>query len=365
MKIVVFDNLPDGGAKRVVYEQVKGLSKNNIISYVTHDKESVYPIQKYADGYYPQKLDWRDYRGYKRPLKEWDLVYRIRNKYREIASLIDQMNPDVVLVHPCMLTQAPILLEFLNSKSVYFMEEWLRLVYEPDLHPTNTFNFPNKLYESARRQILKRLDYSATKSAKYWITHSDYMASCIKSTYGVTPSKVPLGVAIDSFKPDPSIKPKHFLFVGEKEEINGYPLLESVLRNNKFPIKYLTFSEQGYVSSKQMVHLYQSSIAVLCLSKNEPFGLVPLEAMACGVPVIAVDEGGHKDTIINGETGILIPRKPDVLIEAMNRLMNDKQLRDNMGRAGRGRVKKYYTWDKHNNKLESVLKKLGNISVKS
>lgn len=49
-----------------------------------------------------------------------------------------------------------------------------------------------------------------------------------------------------------------------------------------------------------------SAIAVIFIAKNEDFGMVALESMSCGVPVIGVNEGGIKETVIDGETGILI-----------------------------------------------------------
>lgn len=49
------------------------------------------------------------------------------------------------------------------------------------------------------------------------------------------------------------------------------------------------------------------AIATICVSKNEDFGMVAIESMSCGVPVIAVDEGGYRETMVAGETGYLIP----------------------------------------------------------
>ena len=79
----------------------------------------------------------------------------------------------------------------------------------------------------------------------------------------------------------------------------------------------------------------------------EPFGLTPLEAMACGTPVIGSDVGGIKFTVADGETGFLVPaRDPAALADRMERLVMDRALGRRMGRAARSRVEKLFTWRK-------------------
>jgi D-inositol-3-phosphate glycosyltransferase len=77
----------------------------------------------------------------------------------------------------------------------------------------------------------------------------------------------------------------------------------------------------------------------------EPFGLTPLEGMACGRPVIGSAVGGITFTIADGKTGLLVPpRDPDALATALLRLMADRDLRERMGRAARQRVEREFTW---------------------
>lgn len=79
----------------------------------------------------------------------------------------------------------------------------------------------------------------------------------------------------------------------------------------------------------------------------EPFGLTPLEAMACGIPVIGSDVGGIKFTVADGETGFLVPpRDPSVLASRLERLLADRSLARRMGRAARARVERLFTWKK-------------------
>ncbi|SDZ34707.1 Glycosyltransferase involved in cell wall bisynthesis [Amycolatopsis xylanica] len=103
----------------------------------------------------------------------------------------------------------------------------------------------------------------------------------------------------------------------------------------------------GQVGRKDMPALLRSADAVVCTPWYEPFGIVPLEAMACGVPVIAAAVGGLIDTVVDGVTGLHVPpRRPDKVAEAAGRLFADPAVRDTFGLAGQDRTRSRYSWDR-------------------
>ena len=103
----------------------------------------------------------------------------------------------------------------------------------------------------------------------------------------------------------------------------------------------------GRVGRAAMPALLRSADVVVAVPWYEPFGLVPLEAMACGVPVVASAVGGLQDTVVDGSTGDLVPpRRPDVLAQALLSLLADPVRRQAYGLAGVDRVRARYTWDR-------------------
>ncbi|MGI3781805.1 MAG: glycosyltransferase [Janthinobacterium lividum] len=102
----------------------------------------------------------------------------------------------------------------------------------------------------------------------------------------------------------------------------------------------------GQVGHFLMPALLCSADLVVCSPWYEPFGLVPLEAMACGVPVVASAVGGMLDSVAEGETGLLVPpQDPAALATAVQGLLSDPARRRAYGRAGVRRARSRYSWD--------------------
>ena len=203
---------------------------------------------------------------------------------------------------------------------------------------------------------------------------------------------IPPGVDTSHFYPIPSDEAKAFiglkpdtrmiLFVGRIEPLKGVDTLIRAmsclkLMDNNRPVDLAIIGGEPDVSPEQrtseMARLqklcdelamgrtviflgkrgqdtlpyYYSAAEVLVMpSHYELFGMVALEAMACGTPVIASEVGGLGFLVQNGKTGYTIPNgDPEVLCDKLSTLLNDPSLRETMGRRA-AEYAQSYTWDK-------------------
>jgi glycosyltransferase involved in cell wall biosynthesis len=103
----------------------------------------------------------------------------------------------------------------------------------------------------------------------------------------------------------------------------------------------------GQVARADMPAMLRSADLVACVPWYEPFGIVPLEAMACGVPVLATAVGGLIDTVLDGVTGVLVPpRDVRALARAQRLLLANAGQRMMLAGAACDRVRARYTWDR-------------------
>ncbi|MFI7500818.1 glycosyltransferase [Streptomyces sp. NPDC049687] len=103
----------------------------------------------------------------------------------------------------------------------------------------------------------------------------------------------------------------------------------------------------GGVSRARMPRLMSGADLVLSVPRYEPFGIVPVEAMACCAPVLATAVGGQLDTVVDGVTGVLVPSDDDYDLGGTIRdLLDDPVRLGRYGAAGRRRVLAQYTWDR-------------------
>jgi D-inositol-3-phosphate glycosyltransferase len=103
----------------------------------------------------------------------------------------------------------------------------------------------------------------------------------------------------------------------------------------------------GPVARGDVPALLRSADAVVSVPWYEPFGMVPLEAMACGRPVVASSVGGIQDTVVDQVTGLLVPpRRPDALAGALRDVIASPTMGAAYGIAGRDRVLARYDWER-------------------
>ena len=101
--------------------------------------------------------------------------------------------------------------------------------------------------------------------------------------------------------------------------------------------------------------LLAGSRALLYTPPCEHFGYVPIEAMAAGRPVVAVEAGGPTETVVDGVTGFLRPPTAAAFADALHTLVTDPAAADRLGAAGRARVEAHFSLAAFGERLEEIV----------
>ncbi|MFH1413012.1 MAG: glycosyltransferase family 4 protein [bacterium] len=238
--------------------------------------------------------------------------------------------------------------------------------------------------------IIIRLADEITCASIDYVKHSN-----IGKYYKANPEKfvqIPFGVDADVFKPG-QIEPdgiKRILFVGALDKQHYFKGVENLLKafskicetkkvrliivgKGDMESYYHKIAEDLKINDKvefinnaddkELVKCYQrSNVLVLpSINQSEAFGLVLLEAMACGKPVIASNLPGVRSVFKNNEQGLII--KPDDiedLAEKMNRIITNNRLAYRLGQEARKLIESKYTWDKAAEKLNVIYYRIKN-----
>ena len=222
------------------------------------------------------------------------------------------------------------------------------------------------------------------KNVDVFITLSRYMQRMLRQEK-VESVYVPMGATLSSFKPLTEAEISHnLIYVGRLEKYKGVDYL--ILALSKIVLQFQNarlfiagdgdFKNElqtlvaslklqrnviflGHLNRQQLVDVYhKSSVVIMPSIWPEPFGLVGVEAMSIGRPVIASDVGGISDWLIDGETGFLVPPKDAVAIAvAVSKLFSDPALVLRMGVAGRKKSEEFDI-QKHVSQMEKIYEDL-------
>jgi phosphatidylinositol alpha-1,6-mannosyltransferase len=137
--------------------------------------------------------------------------------------------------------------------------------------------------------------------------------------------------------------------------------LEMIAGRVGAPVRFL-----GRVPDALLPRLYgcADAFAMLCRTRwvgleQEGFGIVFVEAAACGVPSVAGDSGGSAEAVADGETGFVVdPTDVEAVVTALSRLLDDEALRDRLGAAARRRAEAEFTYDRLARRLDATLLEL-------
>ena len=268
-----------------------------------------------------------------------------------------------------------------------------RTLYEPSLNAEprqvawrSRLNRVDPLI-SVFRSNARRLDREATQAAGAVIVNSQFVLNVVSRIYAVAPQVSYLGVDTAVFHPDPGIERQDYvLSVGTIQPHKGFDFLIRSLgqvpsasrpalrlignsqdRDYRMYLETLAGRERVSLQIELgvpldvLVRRYSEARLLLYAPHNEPFGLVPLEAMACGTPIVAVAEGGVRESVVSEYTGLLVSGTWRSLQRQCNAYLPSRKLAATFGLNGRKHTLEKWTWDRSVALLESHLSACGKI----
>lgn len=241
---------------------------------------------------------------------------------------------------------------------------------------------PIKTMAIISNPIMKLIDQYLVRNVDRILTNSIFTSEFIYKTYNINSEIIYSGVDTTSFKPSTNIK-KNMFAVSRLNRVKKIDQLITAMIYIRYAHLYIggdgedkerliSLSKKlgvddrviflGKLTDEKLKYYYSMSKIVLFPSINEPFGIVPLEAMSSGTPVIASKSGGVVDTIINGKTGYLIkPNDVNELVSKIEYLLENDQLCIQMSQNARKHVEENFTWDITTNKLHEYFMQIKNM----
>lgn len=219
--------------------------------------------------------------------------------------------------------------DLIITSSAYYLSPIATLkTSSPTIHyihslPKNLFGLEKQTFWQKKLPFSyqKKLYFQPLKNSNYIIVNSKNTQRQVKQIIGLNSTVIYPPVLIPSSLPAKRGR-KFYLIVSRIDDTKSLEIAIAACNYLGLPLKiagsipypnYLKKLKKmagksieflGYVSEKKRAQLYQKAIAFLFCSKNEDFGIAPVEAMAYGVPIIAYWGGGVKETVVEGKTGL-------------------------------------------------------------
>jgi glycosyltransferase involved in cell wall biosynthesis len=271
------------------------------------------------------------------------------------------------------------------SSSGWFMCRGVK-VKKPSIHicyihhpPRNLYGYDTgslvkkywfiKIYASCINFFLRHYDFQTAQKVDYFIANSKETARRVKKFYRRESTVLYPPVEVNNIRISKQKQKIYFLSVGRLTFSKRIDILIKACNELKIPLtivgkgreeEYLksiagpTIHFVGSVSDSELSRLYDDAKALLFCARDEDFGIVPVEAMAHGVPVIAIAEGGVKETVIDGRTGILFQ---DATIQSVIQAIKKFEALDiDWGRACRKHAE-MFSKEQFMKNIESFIKK--------
>lgn len=402
MKIAVWHNLPSGGGKRALYYHVRGLVKrgHKVSCWSLDNADKTYlPLAEFGpERIVPLKepatklLSWTpNYSAAVSRLQAFDEACRI------CAAEIDAGEFDLLFANSAQSYYVPYLMRRVRMKKVLYLQEPGRYLYEArpilpwvstapdDLQEASLFPSRRLLSEYANVQTLRlqaKQEWLNVQACDRVLVNSQFSRENILRTYGVDAKVCYLGVDTKLFRDLGLTRERTVVGLGSFDPIKGIDLAVraiALLPEPRPTLKWIANSgSEDYqhsvqdlarsigvdlqirqaVSDSELVTALNQASLLLCTARLEPFGFAPLEANACGLPVVGIAEGGIRETIQHGLNGYLVEPEAAPIAEAIQKLLENPARAREMGTRATEHIQQHWDVESSVDRLEKNLQEV-------
>ncbi|MBI2028542.1 MAG: glycosyltransferase family 4 protein [Candidatus Levybacteria bacterium] len=361
MRIAVFHELPRGGARRAINAYSSELKKKHRVDLFLVDDKEIFDEKKYYSEVFYYKFTPKEWKGRNwktRLYKDTIELFNIARLHKKIALDIDKKGYDFVLVSSSKYIQAPFIMRFLKSPFLFYTHDpSYRIIYDKLLQISNDLDLFRQLYEKLNRFVRKILDRQNISFAPYVLVPSRFISEEFVKIYNKKCKVIYYGIDTGFFKPSDESKQHDLFYIGSKDPIDGYDFLLEVIKLMKTKPKLRTLlTDKEWISDDiGLREIYRRTKIFVATARKEGLGASLMEAMACGVLVVAVDEGGHKEIIIDGRTGYLIDRAPNIFAKKLDTLLLNPSALKLFSKNARKVMIENWDWSKRTEDLEKEI----------
>jgi glycosyltransferase involved in cell wall biosynthesis len=390
MKIAIWHNLPSGGGKRALYDQVQALlalghsveawcpptAAQNFLPLSKLIRENVVALEQAGP---PPENQMRRRVFLAREVGA--SMRRMEEHCRLAAAAIAQGGFDLLLAHPCRAFHVSAIAQFTALPSVLYLQEPFRHLYEalPDSpwaapahdakasSPRYWNRFFGDLISTGGKRIQVREELRWVKGFDQVLVNSRFSRESLIRAYNLDSRVCYLGVDTDNFQPSGSPKERFVVGLGNflfnKRPRFAVQCIAAIPKENRPKLVWVGNAgevenvkreaenlgvelEIHLLISDEKLHDLLSRAAVMIYTSHlEPFGYAPLEANACGTAVVGIAEGGIRETVAHADSGVLIPNlDPEAFAQAILTFCDDLEYAADFGKKARAYVEKH--WNK-------------------
>jgi len=405
MKIAVWHNLPSGGGKRALYYHVRGLVERGhkvaCWSLDTAD-QSYLPLSEFA----PERVIPTNFEAATSKLSSKltpgfnGAVIGMRafdEACKRSAHEIANGDFDLLFANTSVQYFVPYIMRHLQLKKVLYLQEPCRFLYEAtpmlpwmqsaphNLDSIQLFKASQFLSDYPELQTLRlqaKQEWLNAQACDQVLVNSYFSRESVLRAYGVDAKVCYLGVDTNLFRDLGLPRERYITGLGSFDPIKRIELAVQAVAllpeprprllwiGNSGKADYMkSLNELGTslgveldmrlnITDSEVVALFNKATLLLCTSRLEPFGFGVLEANACSLPVVAVKEGGFRETVQHGLNGFLVDTDARSIADAASQILANPELGRKMGQTAQSLIKQNWTVDASVERLETNLQQV-------